>query len=248
MAKPTARKFSTLPSPHAPFRWSSSNAHDHTSQGRTREAIPPGTVLPTPALSLAHGEVEPSNRRPRTWWLLPASSRSGPTMNNTHNSQLCFVSSEDLRCPNCNSTDLKKVSLIYQEGLFYTDAHTRLSAVVADGTSSGLIIGKATTRGRHQSVLSKQLKPPPKWSYRKLIRSWALVFLSIGWIVFYINTITKKTAAVLSPPLTLFALLSAATFLLFLVLFWRHNQSTHKRQHSQWERSFLCQCCGTMTE
>jgi len=55
-------------------------------------------------------------------------------------------------------------------------------------------------------VLSKRLKPPMKWSYRKLILCWALVFLSIGWIVFYINTITKDSAAVLSPPLTLFAL------------------------------------------
>jgi len=32
-------------------------------------------------------------------------------MNNTHNSQLCFVSSADLRCSNCNSKHLKKVSL-----------------------------------------------------------------------------------------------------------------------------------------
>ena len=63
---------------------------------------------------------------------------------------------------------------------------------------------------------------------------------SIGWIVFYINTITKNSAAVLSPPLTLFALLSAGTFLLLLVLFWRHNQFAHKRRYSQWERSFLC--------
>ena len=56
------------------------------------------------------------------------------------------------------------------------------------------VIGKATNRGFHQSVLSKQLKPPVKWSYRKLILSWALVFLSIGWIVFYINAITKRHA------------------------------------------------------
>jgi len=42
--------------------------------------------------------------------------------------------------------------------------------------------------------------------------------------------------------------LSAATFLLLLVLFWRHNQSTYKRRYSQWERSFLCQRCGTLTE
>ena len=86
-----------------------------------------------------------------------------------------------------------------------------------------------------------------KWSYRKLILWWAPVFLSIGWIVFYTNAITKDSAAVLSPPLTLFALLSAALFLLLLVLFWRHNQSTYKRQYCQWERSFLCQRCGTVT-
>jgi len=85
-----------------------------------------------------------------------------------------------------------------------------------------------------------------KWSYRKLIRWWVVVFLSIGWIVFYINTITKNSAAVLSPPLTLFTLLSAATFL--LVLFWRHNQTTYKRRYAHWERSFLCQRCGTLTE
>ena len=87
-----------------------------------------------------------------------------------------------------------------------------------------------------------------KWSYRKLILWWALVFLSIGWIIFYINTITKNSAAVLSPPLTLFVLLSGATFPLLLVLLWRQNQFTYKRRYSQWERSFLCQRCGTLAE
>ena len=55
------------------------------------------------------------------------------------------------------------------------------------------MIGKAATRGFHQSALSKQLKPPVKWSYRKLILWWALLFLSTGWIVFYINTDTKNS-------------------------------------------------------
>ncbi len=155
---------------------------------------------------------------------------------------------EYLRCPNCNSADLKKVSLAYQEGLFYTAARTRLRAVAVGGCGPDLIIGKATTRGFHQSVLSKQLTPPVKWSYRKLILWWVVVFLSIGWIVFYINTIPKNSAAVLSPPLVLWSGLSAVMFLLLLVLFWRHNRSAHKRLYSQWERSFLCQRCGTVTE
>ncbi len=126
-------------------------------------------------------------------------------MNNTHNSQLCFVSSEDLRCANCNSTDLKKVSLAYQEGLFCTVAHTRFRAVVVGGHGPDFVIGKATTRGFHQSVLSKQLNPPVKWPYRKLILWWAVVSCSIGWIVIYINSFMKHSSAVLSPPLTGFS-------------------------------------------
>jgi hypothetical protein len=61
--------------------------------------------------------------------------------------------------------------------------------VVVGGRGPDFVIGKATTRGFHQSVLSKQLKPPVKWPYRKLILWSALMFLSIGWIVFYINTV-----------------------------------------------------------
>jgi hypothetical protein len=88
---------------------------------------------------------------------------------------------------------------------------------------------KATTRGFHQSVLSN-----------------ALVFLSIGWIVFYINTGAKNSAAVLSAPLILFSGISVVTLLLLLVPFRTHNQTTYQRRYSQWERSFLCERCGTL--
>ena len=87
-----------------------------------------------------------------------------------------------------------------------------------------------------------------KWSYRKLIRWSVVVFLSIGWIIFYINAVTKNSSAVLSPPLIFFSRLSAISFLLLLVLVWRHNQFTHKHRYSQWEHSFLCQRFGTLTE
>jgi hypothetical protein len=122
------------------------------------------------------------------------------------------------------------------------------TANVFPGAGPDFVIGKATSRGFHQSILSKRLNPPVKWSYRKLILWWALAFLSLGRIVFYINSVTKNSGAVLSPPLTFFALLSTATFLLLLALFWRHNQFTYKRRYSQWERSFLCQRCGTLTD
>jgi len=94
-------------------------------------------------------------------------------------------------------TIYRKVFLAHQGGLFCTVAHTRFGAVAVGGHGSDFVIGKATTRGFQQSVLSKQLGPPVKWLYRKLILWWALRFLSIGWIVSYTNTITKNSAAVL---------------------------------------------------
>ena len=75
----------------------------------------------------------------------------------------------DLRCPKCNSSDLKKVSLAYQEGLYEIEGRTRLRAVAVGGGDPDLVVGRATTRGSQQSALSKKLTPPVKWSYRKLI-------------------------------------------------------------------------------
>src|SRR5438445_13789842 len=75
----------------------------------------------------------------------------------------------DLRCPKCNSTDLKKVSLAYEEGLFRTEGRSRLRAVVAGGGGPDLVVGRATTRGTNQSALSKKLTTPVKWSYPKVI-------------------------------------------------------------------------------
>src|SRR5947208_5241148 len=115
------------------------------------------------------------------------------------------------------------------------------TAVAVGGRRPDLVIGKATTRGFHQSVLSKQLYSSSEVVVSQadsLVGGW-VVFLSIGWIVFYINAITRNSAAVLSPPLVLWSGLSAVTFLLLLVLVWRHNQTTYKRRYSQWEHSFL---------
>src|SRR5712664_1650101 len=110
----------------------------------------------------------------------------------------------DLRCPKCNSSDLKKVSLAYHEGLYQTEGRTRLRAVVVGGGGPDLVVGRATTRGTEQSALSKKLTPPVKWSYLKVIGWSVLVFLCAGWLVFYVNTITKNATTVSSTPLTLF--------------------------------------------
>jgi hypothetical protein len=154
----------------------------------------------------------------------------------------------DLRCPKCNSTDFKKVSLAYQEGLYGSDARTRLSAALVGGNGPDLIVGRATTRVSNQSALSKQLSPPVKWSYLK-VGSWSvLAFLCVGWLVFYVNTVTTNSSTVSSPPLTFFTLISAAIFVVLLFLVWKHNHSTYQTRFAEWDRTFLCSRCGAVSE
>ena len=153
----------------------------------------------------------------------------------------------DLRCPKCNSTDLKKVSLAHEEGLLRSEGRTRLRAVVAGSGGPDLVVARATTHGTQQSALSKKLAPPVKWSYLKVIGWSVLVFLSAGWLVFYVNSVTTNATNVSSAPLTLFALISGAIFALLLLLVWRHNHSSYQTQYAQWDKSFICERCGTVS-
>ena len=153
----------------------------------------------------------------------------------------------DLRCPKCNSTDLKKVSLVYDEGIYKSEARTRLSAAVVGGNGPDLIVGQSTTRASNQSAFSKQLSPPVKWSYVKVVVRSFLVFLSVGWIVFYVNTVATNSSTVWSLPLTFFTLISAAGFALLLFLVWRHNHSTYAKEYARWDRAFICQRCGAVS-
>src|SRR5947207_9178172 len=120
----------------------------------------------------------------------------------------------DLRCPKCNRTELKKVSLAHEEGLFRNEDRTRLRAVVVGGGGPDIVVGRATTRGTEQSALSKKLTPPVKWSYLKVIGWSVLLFVCVGWLVFYVNTVTTNATTVSSAPLTLFSLMSGLIFIL----------------------------------
>src|SRR5208283_5543481 len=153
----------------------------------------------------------------------------------------------DLRCPKCNGTDLKKVSLAYQEGLYRADARTRLNAALVGGNGPDLVVASATTQASHQSALSKQLSPPAKWSYLKVGSWFVLAFLCVGWIVFYVNTVATNSSSVSSIPLTFFTLISAAIFSFLLFLVWKHN-STYKKRFAEWDSSFICSRCGAVSK
>ena len=154
----------------------------------------------------------------------------------------------ELQCPNCRSTDLKKVSLAYQEGLQHVSTLTRLRGVVVGSDGPDMVVGRATTKGMQQTGISKALSPPNRWSYVKLVGWSALVFLSVGWIVFYVTTVTKNSSSISSVPLMAYSLLSAGVFVLLLLIYGKHNYSTYPGQYARWNRSFICERCGTVSQ
>ena len=154
----------------------------------------------------------------------------------------------ELQCPNCKSTDLKKVSLAYQQGLQHVSTRTRLRGVVVGSDGPDVLVGRATTKGTQQTEISKKLTPPKKWSYLKLTGRSILAFLSVGWVVFYMNTITKNSSSVSSVPLTIYIVLSAGVFVALVLAYWNHNHYTYAQEFAVWDRSFFCQRCGTISD
>ena len=154
----------------------------------------------------------------------------------------------ELQCPNCRSADLKNVSFAYQEGLQHVSTRTRLRGVVVGSDGPDVVVGRATTKGMQQTGISKALTPPAQWSYVKLFGWSVLVFLSVGWVVFYVNTITNNSSSVSSLPLTVFAVLSTCLFVALFFLYWNHNRSTYPRKYAKWDRSFICNRCGVVCE
>ena|SRR5438876_41746 len=152
----------------------------------------------------------------------------------------------DLRCPECNSTDLKKVSLAYQEGLFRTKGRTRLRAAVIGASGPDLVVGTATTKGTQQTELSKRLSPPKKWSYLKLVVWFAVV--SFVALVVYINSVMERFSTASALPVKLYGLFASCVLVFLVLLTWRHNHSTHARQLGQWDRSYVCERCGFISD
>ena len=152
----------------------------------------------------------------------------------------------DLRCPKCNCTDLKKVSLAYQEGTYHIDARSRMRGLLFAGGGPGILVGRTSTRGSQQSALSKRLSPPTKWSYVKLV-GWSAVVTLIALII-YVQHVMSGPVPASSLPVKLYVALAPVVFVLLVGIVWRHNHSTYEQKYARWNESFICERCGAVSE
>jgi hypothetical protein len=152
----------------------------------------------------------------------------------------------DLRCPKCGRTDLKKVSLVYQEGLFRVDTRTRMLGFLFAGGGPDVMVGRATTTGVQKSALSKSLVPPTKWSYLKLIL-WSAA-ISLVALVAYVRVVMSSPPPVSSFPVKIYAAVAPVAFLFLFATIWRHNHSAYQQKYAQWNESHICERCGTVSQ
>jgi hypothetical protein len=150
-----------------------------------------------------------------------------------------------LRCPNCESTDLKNVSLAYQQGLYRVNTRTRLSGVLIGSGGPDMVVGRASTKGFRQTELSKRLSPPAKWSYLKLI-AWGGI-ISVVALVAYVNHVMASPPPVSVLPVQIYAVILSGAYFILFILFWSHNRSTYPRRYGHGTtapRCFTISHCG----
>jgi hypothetical protein len=151
----------------------------------------------------------------------------------------------ELRCPDCNSADLKKVSLAYQENVRHVDTRTRLRAFLFGSDGPNLIVGRAVTQGVHWTQLSKLLSPPRKRSYVRLILGFLVV--TVAALLAYIVFVASNPPPVSTLPLRMYVFLAPVIFLVLVFLLWRHNHLRFPVEYARWNRSFICQRCGAVS-
>jgi hypothetical protein len=152
----------------------------------------------------------------------------------------------DLRCPNCGSTDLKKASLAYEEGLSRIRVKSRLRGLLFADDGPNVIVGRAAANGVQQTELSRRLRPPKKWSYAKLVLWAGLV--SIVSLVLCVHVVMASSTTVSSLPIITVGAAGLMAFLVLLFVTWRHNQLVYPRRLTEWQRLFICQRCAGISD
>lgn len=149
--------------------------------------------------------------------------------------EVCYVCARirvryGMVCPNCNSADLKKVSLIRAAGL--CESRGSLRGFSLD-TTEGLLFGRWL--GASQSLLSKRVDPPRKAPH---------LAPAILWLIGFFILLAFDGRGKLS---WLVGVLSVGYFSLlpgYLVVSSFYNFFVCPTQYRNWEQTFVCQRCG----
>jgi len=125
-------------------------------------------------------------------------------------------------CSECQSPDLRKISLLYESGVTFIDTQSRGAGV---GTM-GVGVGGARNRGTHTTALALKLAPPKPRPYGAYY-VWAglLAFIALGAQAYWLLFVSAIIAFAAETPRK-----------------WMRDE--YPVLSDRWGRSFMCQRCG----
>ncbi|MGO8791138.1 MAG: hypothetical protein ACLQVL_27665 [Terriglobia bacterium] len=152
-----------------------------------------------------------------------------------------------MECSVCQSTNLVKVSLAYEQGLSEYKGKSRSHGLSLGTGGLGLWGGSARKTGAFQTRLSARLSPPVKRSYWKTFKWW-LAGLVILWFVGIAVQENAHNANEFSHAFNYSMDVYAAALVILWALIWRFNRSVFPVRRRRWDRSFMCRRCGETME
>jgi hypothetical protein len=138
----------------------------------------------------------------------------------------------NLACAKCGAAEVRRLSLIYQEGL--STINTQSQTMGQSFGGGGAAFGSASTHttGRQQTALSKQASPPAK----KHTILWSICAGIFGLVAL---------SSLSSPGFgTLITIAITAASVRFALQAKAYNAMKFPELYQRWERSFMCNRCG----
>ncbi len=165
-----------------------------------------------------------------------------------------------MECPLCRSTDLQKLSVIYNSGFFDVRGH-----------STGIFSGDFQIhRGIRQNRLSQIAAPPKKRSYLRTALLYVLCFYVVGAMISLMQPRSlvqsqrnihrsgqladenHPTGQNNSAATDVWWGVLASTFVALLTILMRrahrHNRNVYPTLRERWNSSFMCLRCGAIAE
>jgi hypothetical protein len=134
-------------------------------------------------------------------------------------------------CPQCQSDNIQRLSVIYEGGL--SEINTTSSTSGVGGTRNGLGVGVATTKtkGKSQTTASQRAAPPAKLPYLKPLM---VVF------VLYMIVLMFTTSVWIQG---LFTLVWVGGSALYVYFAFQYNKKTWPPLKAAWDNSYMCHRC-----
>ena len=149
-----------------------------------------------------------------------------------------------MQCSVCQSTNLVKVSLAYEQGFSEYKGQARSHGFSLGTGGMGLWAGRSETSGTFQSHLSARLNPPMKWSYWKTTAWWFAGFLVLWFVAIAAMPASPRRVHEYSQSCGWIAAGYAGALALLWFFIWRYNHRVFPIRRKRWERSFMCRRCG----